>query len=142
MATWKARFRLHVCGSMVDIQSTAAEIRRGKKKRRKKKKEITKQKYNGLPYSRATTIRSILQIYVRGASSLFHAPGPGGTMIRPCINFLSSFNVGKIERKPRKNEIQISHCPMQLRRPAAAVSSSSHSKCHSCLLYTSDAADE
>jgi len=37
---------------MVDIQSTAAEIRRGKKKRRrkKKKKEITGQKYNGLPY--------------------------------------------------------------------------------------------
>jgi len=33
---------------MVDIQSTAAEIRRGKKK--KKKKEITGQKYNGLRY--------------------------------------------------------------------------------------------
>jgi len=29
-----------MCGSMVDIQSTAAEIRRGKKER-KKKKEIT-----------------------------------------------------------------------------------------------------
>jgi len=26
-----------MCGSMVDIQSTAAEIRRGKKKERKKK---------------------------------------------------------------------------------------------------------
>jgi len=40
---------------MVNIQSTAAEIRRGKKeeRRRKKKKkriEITGQKYNGLPY--------------------------------------------------------------------------------------------
>jgi len=35
---------------MVDIQSTAAEIRRGKKKRKKKNKEITGQKYNGLPY--------------------------------------------------------------------------------------------
>jgi len=39
---------------MVDIQSKAAEIRRGKKeeeeRRRKKKKEITGQKYNGLPY--------------------------------------------------------------------------------------------
>jgi len=35
-------------GSMVDIQSTAVEIRRGKEK--KKKKEITGQKYNGLPY--------------------------------------------------------------------------------------------
>jgi len=35
---------------MVDIQSTAAEIRRGKKrKKKKKKKEITGQKYNGLP---------------------------------------------------------------------------------------------
>jgi len=40
-----------MCGSMVDIQSTAAEIRRGKKRRRRrKKKEITGQKYNGLPY--------------------------------------------------------------------------------------------
>jgi len=34
---------------MADIQSAAAEIRRGKKKR-KKKIEITGQKYNGLPY--------------------------------------------------------------------------------------------
>jgi len=34
-----------MCGSMVDIQSTAAEIRRGKKRRKKKKKEITRQKY-------------------------------------------------------------------------------------------------
>jgi len=33
---------------MVDIQSSAAEIRRGKK--RTKKKETTGQKYNGLPY--------------------------------------------------------------------------------------------
>jgi len=38
-----------MCGNMVDIQSTAAEIRRGNKKK-KKKKEITGQKYNGLPY--------------------------------------------------------------------------------------------
>jgi len=36
-----------MCGSMADIQSAAAEIRRGKKKR---KIEITGQKYNGLPY--------------------------------------------------------------------------------------------
>jgi len=38
---------------MVDIQSTAAEIRRGKKERRKEERrkiEITGQKYNGLPY--------------------------------------------------------------------------------------------
>jgi len=38
---------------MADIQSAAAEIRRGKKKRKKKKKkkkEITGQKYNGMPY--------------------------------------------------------------------------------------------
>jgi len=38
---------------MVDIQSTAAEIRRGKKRKKKeerKKIEITGQKYNGLPY--------------------------------------------------------------------------------------------
>jgi len=36
-----------MCGSMVDIQSATAEIRRGKKK--KKEEEITGQKYNGLP---------------------------------------------------------------------------------------------
>jgi len=35
---------------MADIQSAAAEIRRGKKKERRKKIEITGQKYNGLPY--------------------------------------------------------------------------------------------
>jgi len=39
-----------MCGSMTDIQSVAAEIRRKKKKERKKKIEITGQKYNGLPY--------------------------------------------------------------------------------------------
>jgi len=38
-----------MCGSMVDIQSPTAEIRRGKKEE-KKKIEITGQKYNGLPY--------------------------------------------------------------------------------------------
>jgi len=36
---------------MADIQSAAAEIRRGKKKEEKRRKiEITGQKYNGLPY--------------------------------------------------------------------------------------------
>jgi len=43
-----------MCGTMVDIQSTAAEIRRGKKERKKERKtdkiEITGQKYNSLPY--------------------------------------------------------------------------------------------
>jgi len=38
-----------MCGSMANIQSAAAEIRRGKKKERRKI-EITGQKYNGLPY--------------------------------------------------------------------------------------------
>jgi len=40
-----------MCGSMVDIQSAAAEIRRGQKeeRRRRKKMETTGQKYNGLP---------------------------------------------------------------------------------------------
>ena len=61
-----------MCGSMVDIQSAAAEIRRGIKKEdrkksqgknimsasatqgghKKKKEETTGQKYNGLPYYR------------------------------------------------------------------------------------------
>ena len=36
-----------MCGSIVDIQSAAAEIRRGKRKRRRS----TGQKYNGLPFS-------------------------------------------------------------------------------------------
>jgi len=36
-----------MCGSMADIQSATAEIRRGKKER--KKEETTGQKYNGLP---------------------------------------------------------------------------------------------
>jgi len=40
-----------MCGSMADIQSATAEIRRGKKKRKKKEEETTGQKYNGLPYS-------------------------------------------------------------------------------------------
>jgi len=40
-----------MCGSMVDIQSAAAEIRRGKKKETKKKEQTAWQKYNGLPYS-------------------------------------------------------------------------------------------
>jgi len=35
-----------MCGSMVDIQSAAAEIRRGIKKEDRKKKETTGQKYN------------------------------------------------------------------------------------------------
>jgi len=35
-----------MCGSMADIQSVTAEIRRGKKE-----EETTGQKYNGLPYS-------------------------------------------------------------------------------------------
>jgi len=37
---------------MVDIQSTAAEIRRGKneEEEERRKREIIEQKYNGLPY--------------------------------------------------------------------------------------------
>jgi len=38
-----------MCGSMADIQSAAAEIRRGKEEERKNE-ETTGQKYNGLPY--------------------------------------------------------------------------------------------
>jgi len=40
-----------MCGSMADIQSATAEIRRGKKEERRKKKETTEQKYHGLSYS-------------------------------------------------------------------------------------------
>jgi len=35
-----------MCGSIVDIQSATAEIRRGKKERMKMKEETTGQKYN------------------------------------------------------------------------------------------------
>jgi len=35
-----------MCGSMVDIQSPTAEIRRGNKKKKKKIEETTGQKYN------------------------------------------------------------------------------------------------
>jgi len=38
-----------MCGSMVDIQSVAAEIRRGKKETERKKVETTGKKYNGPP---------------------------------------------------------------------------------------------
>jgi len=40
-----------MCGSMADIQSAMAEIRRGKKERKKTEEETTGQKYNGLPDS-------------------------------------------------------------------------------------------
>jgi len=39
-----------MCGSMVDIQSTAAEIRRGKKERKKDRNH--RAKIYGLPYYR------------------------------------------------------------------------------------------
>jgi len=39
-----------MCGSMADIQSAAAEIRRGKKIDRKIEEETTGKKFNGLPY--------------------------------------------------------------------------------------------
>jgi len=41
-----------MCGSMVNIQSPATDIRRGKKDRKKEKKIVTTgQKYNGPPIS-------------------------------------------------------------------------------------------
>jgi len=47
-----------MCQSMVDIQSVAAEIRRGKKERWK---ETTGQKYNGPLLHRAAIIRERAQ---------------------------------------------------------------------------------
>jgi len=40
-----------MCGSMADIRSATAEIRRGKKERKKKEEEERnhREKYNGLP---------------------------------------------------------------------------------------------
>jgi len=40
-----------MCGSMADIQSAMAEMRRGKKRKKIEEEETTGQKYNGLPYS-------------------------------------------------------------------------------------------
>jgi len=49
-----------MCGNMVDIQSAAAEIRRGKKKTEDRKKETTGQKYNGLPLYHRAAIKMLL----------------------------------------------------------------------------------
>ena len=50
-----------MCRSMADIQSTAAEIRRGKKNKiERRKKETTGQKYNGPLLHRAAIIRFVL----------------------------------------------------------------------------------
>jgi len=48
---FKFALRLYtMCGSMADIQSAAAEIRRGKKRKKKEEEQTTGWKYNGLPY--------------------------------------------------------------------------------------------
>jgi len=39
-----------MCGSMADIQSATAKIRREKKKKKKKERNH-REKYNGLPYT-------------------------------------------------------------------------------------------
>jgi len=50
---------------MVDFQSAAAEIRRGKKKKERKKIETTGQKYNGLPFeNKCTKAVNLLRIAV------------------------------------------------------------------------------
>jgi len=43
--------RTPLCGSMVDMQCAAAEIRRGNKEEERRKIEITGQKYDDLPNS-------------------------------------------------------------------------------------------
>ena len=48
-----------MCRSMVEIQSVAAEIRRGKKIEDDRKIEITGQKYNGPLLHRASIINEI-----------------------------------------------------------------------------------
>ena len=54
-----------MCRSMADIQSTAAEIRRGKKKIEEegRKKETTGQKYNGPLLHRAAIKRGIFAFF-------------------------------------------------------------------------------
>jgi len=46
---------------MADIQSTAGEIRRGKKRKKKKKKETTGQKYKGPLLHRAAIIITVIE---------------------------------------------------------------------------------
>ena len=59
-----------MCQSMVDIQPTAAEIRRGKKDRRKKKKiEITGQEYNGPPITQGGHNKLLLEFALTIAAS-------------------------------------------------------------------------
>jgi len=41
-----------MCGSMADIQFATAGIRRGKRYKERMIEETTRQKYNGLPYSK------------------------------------------------------------------------------------------
>jgi len=54
-----------MCGSMADIQSAAADIRRGKKKeRRKKKNKPQHENIYGLLFHRATIKNSSKQQYV------------------------------------------------------------------------------
>jgi len=63
-----------MCGSMVDIQSPTAEIRRGKKKRRKI--ETTGQKYNGSALLHRATITKTeyAERYTDLGSQVIHKP--------------------------------------------------------------------
>ena len=54
-----------MCGSMVDIQSATAEIRRGKKEYRRQKEETTGQKYN---VRRAATMNSDVEFSTKYAT--------------------------------------------------------------------------
>jgi len=54
---------------MVDIESVASEIRRGKKKKERRKKETTAQKYNGL-FHRAAITRSTGTVHTSAKARL------------------------------------------------------------------------
>jgi len=71
-----------MCGSMVDIQSAAAEIRRGKKNKR----QTTGQKYNGMPYY------AIITQYIQWHRSEFGE----------CLNVWRSNNRSAVEASKRE----------------------------------------
>ena len=59
-----------MCGSMADIQSAAAEIRRGKKKKKKKKKKKNKPQHEniyGLLFHRATINNTAMHSYAQNS---------------------------------------------------------------------------
>jgi len=78
-----------MCGSMVDIQSPTAEIRRGKKK----KEETTGWQYNGLPYYMATITMYFTTVNHDWFSSSSPSEVQSQVKMRPVTRWWSTFSV-------------------------------------------------